>query len=141
VLEKHARIANPKIGRPAEADVFLQDFAPVRAHFAQIGITRKNHTFILRHWLCLSHPTPDTPNASSQRFVVQSSTVRIETGKLMKLHRRTTQYKATPIVRSHMLSGLLPRVSVSFVIFEDGLISEGEGVAIEMKIRRRCAAS
>lgn len=58
----------------------------------------------------------------------------IEPRELLKLHRCAAQHETVAIVCVSFHRRLFPQRSVSFVIFEHGLICEREGVAVEAKV-------
>src|SRR5438067_11960637 len=88
VLEKHPGISEPKVSRPAKADICSHNFAARLAHCAQVGVAREDNALIRRQRPSPSRPTGNITNASGQRPVVQWRGMRIEASKLLKLHRR-----------------------------------------------------
>ena len=59
----------------------------------------------------------------------------IEPGELFKLHRGTAHYETVAIICVSFHRRFFPQRSVSVMIFEDRLICEREGIAVETKVR------
>src|SRR6266567_8194070 len=135
VLEKHPEISEPKISRPAKANICSHNFAARLAHCAQVGVAREDDALICRQWLSPNCPTGDITNASGQRPVVQWRGMRIEASELLKLHRRTAQDKTSASVPFRFSFLSLPQIGMNFEIFEDGCVSETDRIAVETKIR------
>src|SRR4029077_286744 len=104
-------------------------------HFLQVLVSRKDNSLICRQRLRPSRLACHGANASCKRRIIQGSTSRLETRKLFEFQGGARHHEAVTIICVLLRRLRFSQRSVSLVILEHSLISEGECVAIKTELR------